>query len=117
MDVANVESVRTRDDTFRHAMGGGNDEVISLEVEHFHGHGKERKIEAVLIPEEWHALEETRPDDAPLDVLALAALEVEEGIDRSLGEDFGQDFQDLFTASLPGQPVMDKGDFHIFHRP
>jgi hypothetical protein len=111
-----MEGIRMRDDTLRHAMGGGDDEIIGLEVEHFYGQGKKREIGAVLFPEERHALEETRPDDAPLDVFALASLDVKEGIDRGFGEDLGQDLQDLFSPSLAGQPVMDKGDFHVFHR-
>ena len=93
-----------------------DDEVVLLEVEHLDGQGEKRQVGPVFLLEERHALEEARPDDALLDVRVLTALDVEKRVNGGLGEDLGQDLEDLLAPSLPRQPVMDEGDLRVFHR-
>ncbi len=111
-----MQGVRGRDDPLGDAVGRRDDEVVLLEVEHFDSQGEERQVGAVLLLEEGKPLEEARPDDALLDVRVLAALYVEKRVDGGLGEDLGQDLEDLLAPPLARQPVMDQGDFRVFHR-
>jgi hypothetical protein len=115
MDIRHVEGIWMRNNPFRDAVRARNDKIISLEVEKLSGHGIKGQVPAVMLFKEWHPLKEARLDVPLLDGFGLAPRKVKERVNRGLGEDLSKDFQDLFSPPLAGQPIMDKGDFNVFH--
>jgi len=115
MDIADMESIRMRDDSLSHTMGSGDNKVIVPQVEKLCSKRKEGQIEPVSLLEKREFLKKACPYFLIFDFRNLAPLKMEKSVDRSLRENLSQNLENLFSPSLAGQPIMNKGNFSFFH--
>jgi hypothetical protein len=115
MGVRDVKRIGAGNDAFDDTVGAGDDELKFSQVEELCGQGKKRKIRTVMSLQEGQPLKKARPDQSLFDFRSLAPRKMKERIDGSPGENLGQDFEDFFSPSPAGQPVMDEGNPDILH--
>jgi hypothetical protein len=110
-----MEGIRSRDGPFGHTVRTGDDKIVLLKVEEFDRYRKQRKIKSISLVEKREFLNEAGHDSLVFHIRDLASWKMKERIDGSIRIYLRKDLQDFFSASPPGQPVMDKSDFGTLH--
>ncbi|OPZ70387.1 MAG: hypothetical protein BWY83_01667 [bacterium ADurb.Bin478] len=113
--IAEVKRIGPRNDSFGHAMAGGEDQIVGAQVKPLHRCGKQRKITAVAGFDAGQLLYERGDDGPAFDRRGDRSRKVHQGVNIRIGHKTAQGFENLFSPSHAGQPIMNQCDGHRVH--
>lgn len=117
VDVGDVQRSRRFRDAFDHAVGAGQHQIdIVRKLEIFSGLRHERQKFSIMSLHMGNSIEEGCFDSVGFDRWAALIWNVDQRVDRSLGEESAKRLEDAFSAPKSREPVVKEGDLHVKKR-